>query len=684
MEFESMQVIEERLLLVDADIVKREKLAIASSNAAIEYFAYLYKSGEKKSNSLNSHFAFLVGITDDPPLDVPDYFFFEIDAADIDLDVSNAELCFEYLASKYGADHVAKLGATGSFQAPGATNDVAKQLKLPRFEFNALLESLPKYAAGDSRSDKALAVALKETDLGKRLLAKYPNFEIAGRLSGNPSHATTHAAGVLITKEPLSNHVAVDTVRKTAMVDLKDAEKLDLLKLDVLSLDTLTLFEKTLEFAGLPFSFLDEIPFDDQKAFDVLNAGKTTGLFQLSGSTAKMLSAKVVATELNDIVTLSGLARPGPLSSGGAETWTRRRMGKEPVTYHHEIFEPYLKDTLGIFCWQEQVMMIAHDLGGLDWAQVGKLRKAIGKSMGPEAMREYGDPFKAGLLSRGVSQEIADRFWNDILGCGSYLFSKNHAQPYGMMSYYSCYLKANYPLEFTAAALTLSSSKEKQIEFLREMASEGIDYIPFDQDLSTDRWTVQTKDGKKVLLGPLTSIKGLGPKKIQQILGARARGEPLPDSLQKMLSSAKTEISSLWPIRDAIKAMNWKAAVNGPVTRLDKAVPGGEGEWLEYTILGLVSKVDDVDENDQRKQDDRKSRGQNPVLPDSPRSWVIRLDSDEVQGYFCKVSAKKYEEFKDQVLTLVPGKSIVAVTVSVVPTIPCAMVNSIRVIGEME
>lgn len=641
--------------------------------------------GPGRGSSSGSLVCFLSGITRVDPIKENLLFFRFLDparndAADIDLDVSNAEMCFNYLSSKFGQERVAKLGAVGTFQAAGATNDVAKQLRLPRFEFDKLLDSLPKYAAGDSRSDKALAVALEETELGRRAVARYQNFKIAGRLSGNPSHATTHAAGVLITKEPISAHVAVDMQRQTAMIDLKDAEKLNLLKLDVLSLDTLTLFEKTLEFAGLPFSFLDQIPFDDQNAFDVLNEGKTTGLFQLSGGTAKMLAAKVHVTELNDIVTISAMARPGPLQSGGAETWARRRMGKEPVTYVHEIFEPYLKDTLGVFSYQEQIMMIAHDLGGLDWAQVGKLRKAIGKSLGPEAMREYGEPFKAGLLSRGVSQEVADKFWNDILGCGSYLFSKNHAVPYGMMSYYSCYLKAHFPLEFAAAALTLSKSQDKQIAFLREMANEGVGYVPFDPDLSTDRWKVATKEGKKVLVGPVQMVKGMGPKKVQQYLSAKARNEPLPDALEKLLSKATTELDSLFPVRDKIKSLPWHEYVTGPVTKLTDVVSGDEGQWLEYNILGLVSEVVDTDENSDRKIEDRLARGQQGRLAGNPRSWGIRVDSDEVKGFFTKVTAKDYDRYKDLVLTLEPKKTIVAMKIAMVPNVPCGIIKDIQIV----
>lgn len=644
--------------------------------------------GPGRGSSAGSLVCYLCGITRIDPIKENLLFFRFLDparkdAADCDLDVADAQQCFEYLSAKYGHENVAKLGATGSFQASGATNEVAKQLALPRFEFNSLLDSLPKYAAGDSRGDKALAVALKETELGKRVLQKHPTFEYAGMLSGNPSHATTHAAGVLITKDSLSNYTAIDTVRKTAMIDLKDAEKLDVLKLDVLSLDTLLLFDKTLELAGLPRNFLDTIPLDDQAAFDVLNQGKTTGLFQLSGGAVKNLASRVKVTEINDIVALSALARPGPLSSGGAESWVKRRMGLEPVTYAHPIFEPYLKNTLGVFAYQESIMMIAREVGGLEWAQVNKLRKAIGKSMGPEAMREYGDPFISGCMSKGVPQSVAEKFWQDILGCGSYLFSLNHAVPYGRMSYYSCYLKAHYPLEFVAAALTLTKVQDKQVSFLKEVAAEGVGYIPYDPDLSTDSWRVVTKYDKKMLIGPLQNVKGLGPKSIQQVLGCRARGEPLPDALKKKLANAKTSLDSLSPIRDKIQTLNWKAHTIGKVTRLDQAIPG-DG-WDEFQVIGLVTKAEEQSENDERKVADRISRGQIGRLEGDPKSIQVRLKSDEVTDFLCKVTTKQLDKHRDYVLNnLEVGKSLVVVRGKFPPHVPCLLINEIEEIGRME
>lgn len=643
--------------------------------------------GPGRGSSGGSLVCFLLLVTTIDPIKYNLLFFRFLDPSrpdwpDCDIDFANRDGAIDYLVNRYGINRVAKLGTVGSFQAKNSTNEVTKQLSLPRFEFDNLISSLPKYAAGDARGSKAIDVALKETDLGRRLVSKYPGFELAGRLSGTPSNAATHASGVLLTNDDISNYLAVNSTTNTAHCDLKEAEKLDIQKLDILGLLTLEIFEKTLELAGLPRDFLETVPLDDQESFDVLNDGRFVGLFQYEGDALRYLTSKIKVDCFDDIVIISALARPGGLSSGAADSWAKRKMGREAVSYPHPLLEPYLSETKGVMAFQETLMLIAKNVANLDWNQVSKLRKAVGKSLGPEAMKEYEIPFKDGMLASGVSQEVTDKFWSDILGASAYMFNKAHSVAYGMMSYWSCYLKAHFPLEFTAAALTMTDSQEKQVAFLREIAKEGVSYVPVDVDHSTDRWTVANKGDKKILIGPLSSVKGLGPKKIQQILGARARNEPIPDSIRKLLEHAKTDLDSLNPIRDTIQKLNWKAHVNATPTPIAKAVP--TGGWQDYVVIGLVSKVEERDENEERKREDRKARGQAEWMEGDAKSWEIRLDSDEVKGYFCKVTAKKFAEFSEQVLQLSVGKSIVAISGSTVPGIPCMVVKGLSVIGEME
>lgn len=657
----------------------------------MSYARKLTLVGPARGSSAGSLVAYLTEITTVDPIkyDLLFWRFIDVnrnDFPDVDSDTASCDRdeVIAYIVERFGKEHVAQLGTIAKFQAKNTADEVCKALDIPKFEINNVLSVLPSYAAGDDRTDGALQEALEKTPQGHAFLKKYPYFELAKNFGGHPRHSSTHAAGVLVTEEPIENYFARDVRNNTVQCDLKVAEKKNLLKIDMLGLLNLSIFKTTLELANLPMNHLQTISLDDQKVFDVLNAGKYQGVFQLEGKAAQQLAREIRFESLEDISNISAISRPGPTMSGSATSWVRRRMGKEPVTYLHPAFEPYLKNTMGLLIMQEDLMKIARELAGLEWKDVTALRKAVGKSMGAEAMRQYSEPFIEGMEKNGIPREIGERFWQEILGFSKYGFNRSHSLSYAIVTYWSCYLKCYYPLEYAAANLTHRDTKETQIEFLREMANEGVGYVPFDLELSKNTWTVGTKDGQKVLVAPLSNVKGLGPKKVQQILGARARGEPIPDSLQKLLSKAQTDVDSLFPIRDAIKSMNWKAHVTGPVTRLTDAVPGEEGEWLEYTVIGLVAKVDDVDENDQRKQEDRKARGQAPVLPGDPRSWAIRLDSDEIKGYFCKVGAKKYAEFKDQVLTLVPGKSIIAVSGVCVPQIPCFMVNSISVVGEME
>ncbi len=656
----------------------------------MRYARSLTLVGPARGSSAGSLVAYLLSITTVDPIkyDLLFWRFIDVnrnDYPDIDSDTASCDrdAVIEYIVERFGKDRVAQLGTIAKFQAKNTADEVCKALDIPKFEINGVLDALPSYAAGDDRTDGALQEALENTPQGHAFLKKYPYFELAKKFGGHPRHSSTHAAGVLVTEEPIENYFARDTRNNTVQCDLKVAEKKNLLKVDMLGLLNLSIFKTALELANLPMDHLSTISLDDQNVFDVLNAGKYQGVFQLEGKAAQQLAREIRFESLEDISNISAISRPGPMMSGSAASWVRRRMGKEPVTYLHPAFEPYLKNTMGLLIMQEDLMKIARELAGLEWKDVTALRKAVGKSMGEEAMRKYSEPFIAGMENSGIPREVGEAFWQEILGFSKYGFNRSHSISYAIVTYWSCYLKCYFPLEYAAASLTHRDSKETQIEFLREMAAEGVDYIPFDPDLSTASWTVQTKDGKKVLLGPLTSVKGLGPKKISQILGARARGEPLPDSLQKLLSHATTELSTLYPVRDAISKMNWQSKLVGPATKLKDAVP--TDNWEEFQVIGLLTKAEIQDENDPKKVADRLSRGQIGIQPGNPKSIQIRLRNDETSDFLCKVIAKRLDEFKDYVLEkLAVDKSIVVVRGKFPPGVPCLLVNEIEEIGRME
>lgn len=642
--------------------------------------------GPGRGSSAGSLVCYLLDITNVDPIEHKLLFFRFLDPSrpdmpDIDTDYSDRDAVIEYLVNKYGKDRVARIGTVGSFQATNTTNEVTKQLRMPRFEFNQLLDSIEKMSANDARKDKSLETALNETAAGKRILSKYPAFKVAGNLTGTPSHSSTHASGVLVANEAISHHYAINPLSQSVMCQADDAESIGLVKIDVLGLNSLNIFQKTLELASKPLKFLDTIPLDDQKTFDVLNDHKFSGLFQYEGAAVRTLSQKIKVDCFNDFVAISALARPGALNSGSAESWCRRKMGQEQVESYHPIIEPFFKDTLGVLTYQEQVMLLARECAGMSWQQVSKLRKAIGKSMGAEAMKEYGEPFISGLVKAGVPEDISNKVWSYILNSGSYLFNLSHSVCYGLLSYQSAYLKAHFPLEFATAQLCCASTKEKQMTILRELVAEGVTYTPFDPELSDMDWRIVTKGENKHLIGPLSSVKGLGPKSVSQIMACRSRNEPLPDSLKKKMDNAVTEFDSLTPIADWLETNNARRHVTGEFTKMVDVVP--DGTWQDLYIAGVCTIIAERDENDQKRVEDRVARGQAGIMQGNSKYVEIRL-SDDTGIFYVKIGAKDYEQLGTKILTEGREKKTMIVGMATLcPEAPVLLLKKMRIVGEI-
>ena len=646
--------------------------------------------GPGRGSSAGSLVCYCLGITNVDPIEHGLLFFRFIDPnrpdwpdIDSDVDPDKRPLIWEYLQKKYGEDRFAKVGALAYFQTKNVLNETCKALDVPRYEASKVEARLDKVAAMDSAKLTQLKEAFVNVPEGQAFIKKYPQMTIAGDIVGVPTHAGTHAGGIVLTNEPIANYVAVNMQRGekgeyTAQIDKDDAEKRGLVKIDLLGLLNLQIFEECLKMAGKSRAYLDTIPFDDQAAFDILNNQKFTGTFQFDGWAARNLTKEAFVESLDDIAILSALARPGPLSSGAAGRWVKKKRGDVPVDYPHELLKPYLLETLGELVYQEQVMLIAHEVAGMDWKTVSKLRKAIGKSQGESAMKEYSEPFISGLEKAGIETEIASRFWREILGFGAYGFNKSHAIAYGIISYWSCYLKAHFPLEFAAASLTFRDDVEKQVELLRELATEGVSYTPVDVENSTDKWRVVA--GR--LIGPLSLVKGLGPKMVQTILSCRSRGEPLPDRAMKLLETAKTPIDDLYPIREAIEKIDL-AALNilSTPTVAAQAVP--DGTWQDgLLVIGRVDVFETRDENDPKRIEERKQRGQQGEYSGQTLFQEIRL-TDDTGTCYVKIGRNDFDLLMKNCEGIVPGKTLIAAKGKIPPEAPVILASRIKIIGEM-
>ena len=320
--------------------------------------------GPARGSSCGSLVCYLLRITTVDPIPYALIFerFIDInrtDLPDIDIDFSDRQrhLIFEYMAKKYGADHIARLGTVAMYKAPSAIKEAGTALQVPKWKCDAVVDSLLKRSAGDSNALDVLKDTFETMQAGKELIEEYPEMMLAAKMEGHPRHYSQHAAGIVLTQEPVNRFVAIDRRTGATQCDKKDAEELNLLKIDALGLTQLSVFEYALELAGLDRLALEKIPLDDPAAFKVLSDAKFCGIFQFNGMALQSIVKQFEVTCLNDIVSVTALARPGPLSSGSAQEWVYRKKGVNTVLYPHKMFEPYLKDTLGIVTYQEQVML---------------------------------------------------------------------------------------------------------------------------------------------------------------------------------------------------------------------------------------------------------------------------------------------------------------------------------------
>lgn len=605
--------------------------------------------GPARGSSCGSLACYLLGITTIDP--IPYGLIFErfvdvnrMDLPDIDVDLSDQRrhLVFEYLENKYGQERVARLGTVGTFGARSAMRQAAISLKIPPWRVEKVNDSIIERSSGDSRVMNTLEDTLKQTPVGNAMLSEYPEFIISGAMEGHPVNASQHAAGVVITNTPIRDYVAVDARTRATHCDKKDAETLNLLKIDALGLTQLSVFERLLELIGQPpgSGFLEHIPLDDPAAFEVMNNGHYSGIFQFTGAALRSVSTQIKFDKLDDIVAMTALCRPGPLGSGGTTLWIKRRRGDEPVPKGvHPLLDELTAETYGVVIYQETVMRITRDIGNFSWADTAAIRKLMSNRQGNEAFRRFEDQFLAGAQANGLSQEQAVAVWKQIDTMGAWAFNKSHSVAYGILSYWCCYLKAHYPVEFAAATLDAEPEPAKQLTILRELAAEGVNYIAVDKELSTDRWQPATVNGAKMLVGPLNNIRGIGPVRVREIIDSRKTGAALKPAVTKLLNQAVTSLDELYPIATCIKTLHPDLrAINIITTPITiKSVQAGQTNG-EFVTMGVIRKISPRDENESINIQKRGGR----VLFGPTQSLNLWLadDGDEI---YVKIDRWMYE-----------------------------------------
>ena len=559
--------------------------------------------GPGRGSAAGSLVSYLINITDIDPLKYnliferflnPD----RVSMPDIDTDFADTrrDEVLEYVANKYGRDHVAQIITFGTMAARAAIRDVGRVMGLPYAYCDKVAKMIPMFM--NLKDAIATVPELQEVvndPDGKRLL------EIAQRLEGCARHASTHACGVVITRESMDNYVPrqrsnQDDNEIVTQYEMHSIEDLGLLKIDLLGLKNLTIVENTLEILrkarGIDFK-INDIDLEDKKTFALLQRAETTGVFQLESSGMRRYLKQLVPTELEDIIAMVSLYRPGPMEL--IPNYIESKHGKRKVVYLDQRMKNVLEKTYGIIVYQEQLMEIARILAGFSYADADVLRKAVGKKIA-SLLNEQEEKMINGMIKNGIEKNVAQQIWDYILPFARYGFNRSHAACYALIAYQTAFLKAHYPTEFMASLLTADHGNTDRIAIeVEECRQMGIEVLPPDINESFSTFTVvydslekkQDKQSKKIRFG-LAAVKNLGVNVIKEIIKERKENGHFV-SLEDFLSRVKTK---------DLNKKSLEAMIRSGV--LDTL---GERSKLLYNIDKILMFVKNVNEEADSKQE---------------------------------------------------------------------------------
>ena len=559
------------------------------------------------------------------------------DLPDIDIDFQDdrREMVFQYLRDKYGAEKVAHLGTVSRYKAKSTIAEVAKELGIPAWEVNDLKGAIIERSGGDSRAAFCILDTFNDLDIGKAVLEKFPQMKVAAKMENHARHVGVHAAGILVTEDPVSKYCSVSAQTGAAQIDKKDAEDLNLLKIDALGLRTLSVLQDVLDQVGWVRDQLIKFPLEDKKAFAILNDEKYAGIFQFEGYALQGVTRQMKVHNFEDVAAITALARPGPLNSGGTSQFIKRHIGAAPAEYMHPMTEPITKVTHGVVVYQEQVMTIGREIGKLSWEDVSFLRKAMSKSYGKEYFDTFWEKFKVGAAENGIPEDVAQTIWDNINTMGSWAFNRSHAISYGMVSYWCCVLKSRFPLEYAAACLRNVKDDDQAVKLLREVVSEGLTYKPFDKFKSKANWSVQDNE----LIGGLIGIKGIGPKMAEDIENRRNLSQPLTPRQETLLNTGTTPYDDIFEcerrfghIKKDPKAHNIGSAITD-IQDLDGDNPG------TFVFFG---KLKEKNLRDMNEAVNLAKRGGRRV--DRNNLWLNVTAEDDTGAIICTVDRFKYQK----------------------------------------
>lgn len=485
--------------------------------------------GPARGSSAGSLLAWLLEITEVDPIRHNLVFerFIDLnreDLPDIDMDfpAEARERIHDYLRDKYGTKNVLVIGTFTSFKAKNALDDVARVHDIPYWVPNKMKPYIPERAHGDVRSDLTLVDAIATYPEVKAMVEQFPDMGKAILLEGQYKAMGIHPAGIVVSSSPVEEVAPIYEMPKGKVIGLDggDVGLVGLVKIDVLGLDGMSIIQRARDAIrknhGVDIDFYN-LPLDDKETLRGFTEVDMLGIFQFSGKATKNILRQIKPTNFNELVDINTLSRPGSLLAGTTNKYVEVHNGLTPPEPIHPIVDRITADTHNLVLYQEQVLKIMREFGGLSWAEASEVRKFLSKRMGVEILQTFREQFVNGAARQGIDEATATKVWMSTSSFGAYGFNRSHSLSYSMLSYWQMYVKRYYPQEFYYAVLASSNDAGKRDLFINEAKRKGVQFLPIDPNKSSKTFSLEPEG---IRYG-LTQVRGIGDKTADMIIAAR-------------------------------------------------------------------------------------------------------------------------------------------------------------------
>ena len=525
-----------------AERIKYE-MELITSKDYIDYFLMLSDAvrwcknrelpvGPARGSAAASLVCYVLRITEIDPIPFPNMLFERFidinrtDLPDVDLDFDDERRheLVQHLQELYGEDRVANIGTYTKYRGKNSLDDVARAHDIRPWEIQPVKDLMIERSGGDSRLDSSIEDTVDMFPAARAVFDAHPELEYALRLEGNYRSMSVHAAGLVISNDPITENVAMyeredkrGNKRRVVSVDKYDAEYLGMLKADFLGLTTMGMVARAIKQIGMPLNDLYHLPFDDEKVLDAFRANDVTGIFQFGGGATKIVNGDVRPDNFLELCDINALSRPGPLHSGSTSDYIDVKHGKKQPEHFHPIIDEITKHTYNTIIYQEQILRIIKEMGGLPWTHVQEIRRIISLKRGVGAFQQRYEEFVEGAKTHGVDRALAKRIWDRLVTAGQYAFNQSHCVSYSALAYWQMWLKVYHPQAFYAACLV--KFEKAQYILMRDAMRHGLEIVP--PNLETSGLTWQS-DGEFIRAG-FSQIPGVGEKMAKAIMEERER-----------------------------------------------------------------------------------------------------------------------------------------------------------------